>query len=237
MAVKAVTFDFWRTLFRDTRSRERREVRVRALVQIAGIEEDHARTALKNVLDHFLRTHVYEQRTLHPRESIPLLERELGRTFETAMAAELVEIFATAILREPPDPIDGALEAVAATAERMPIALISDSGISPGSSLTVLLDRHGFTPYFKRLSFSDEVGVAKPQSAMYAHAAEGLGLNPTDTLHIGDLEPTDIRGAHAVGARAALFAGDNDKYLGRTAAQHTITDWREYAQDVDAFLA
>ena len=47
-------------------------------------------------------------------------------------------------------------------------------------------------------------------------------------MHIGDLEPTDVAGAKNVGAASALFAGDNDRFLGKTTADYTFTRWREF---------
>jgi len=51
-----------------------------------------------------------------------------------------------------------------------------------------------------------------------------------ELLHIGDLEPTDVAGAIAVGARAALFGGDNDRYVGATQAHYTYTSWAEFIE-------
>ncbi|MEX2016687.1 MAG: HAD family hydrolase, partial [Candidatus Hydrogenedentales bacterium] len=130
----------------------------------------------------------------------------------------------------PPDPIAGALDAVRAAAERGPVALISDSGISPGSSLLKLLERNGFTDYLQVCVFSDEVGVAKPQAAMFHCAASGMRVDLDSILHIGDLEPTDIAGALNCGARAALFGGDNERYVGKTKAHHTFTEWRTFCE-------
>ena len=108
------------------------------------------------------------------------------------------------------------------------MGIISDSGLSPGSSLSVLLDRNGFTEYLSATVFSDEVGVAKPQAPMFEKAAAGLGVEMHELLHIGDLEPTDIDGALAVGATAGLYVGFNDKYLEGTKAHHTFPTWRAF---------
>ncbi len=120
------------------------------------------------------------------------------------------------------------MEAVRDTAARMPIAIISDAGISPGRSLRVLLGRAGILDCFTTTVFSDEVGVAKPQRPMFAAAAEGLGVGIDSLLHIGDLEPTDIDGAIAVGSQAGLFTGHQDKYLAGTRAHHHFPTWAVY---------
>lgn len=228
MPIRAITFDFWRTLFRDARGDERKRLRMDAVVRASGADPALVEETMKAVGREFLRVHIEEQRTLDPEDAVPMVERALGVRFSRETAGELAETFATAILDAPPDPIEGALDAVRAAAERYPVGLISDSGISPGRSLEVLLERYGFRPYLRRLTFSDEVGVSKPRPAMYHHAAEGLAVRAEDLLHIGDLEPTDVKGALEVGARAALFGGDNPRYVGNTRAHYTFTSWREF---------
>lgn len=228
MAIRAITFDFWRTLFREANVPERRGLRAAALAKTAGVSENAAKEALKGAMNEFLRIHIAEQRTLQPRDALPMLEETLGVSIAPEEARELEETFATAILAHPPEPIDGALEAVRCASERVPVGVISDSGMSPGTSLEELLEGHGFTRYFTSLTFSDVVGVAKPQAAMFEHAVAGLQVTPQDLLHIGDLEPTDIRGALDFGARAGLFSGDNEKFEGRTGAHYTFTSWPDF---------
>ena len=134
------------------------------------------------------------------------------------------------ILEYPPVPIEGAMEAVRAAAERGPVGLISDTGISPGASLERILDREGFLTYFQTCTFSDVVGMAKPMAPMFEITAEALGVAPEELLHIGDLEPTDILGVQRVGGRAALFAGVNPRYLNDTRAEDAFTAWSQFVE-------
>ena len=228
MALRAITFDFWRTLFRDANVRERQRARVDALVAATGAPEEAAKTALNEAHMEFLRVHIMEQRTLQPHDAIPMVEKSLGLTCTPEVAEALAETFATAILKFSPEPIEGALEAVQTAAGKVRVGLISDTGISPGSSLEKILERHGFLEHLAVLTFSDVVGAAKPQAIAFADAAGRLGVRPDEVLHIGDLEPTDIAGALAFGAQAGLFAGDNDKYLGQTQARYTFTSWPDF---------
>ncbi|MEK7793892.1 MAG: HAD family hydrolase [Candidatus Hydrogenedentota bacterium] len=226
--VKAITFDFWRTLFRDNGSDERKRMRMDAAVKATGRSYEEVDPVMTSAMRAFTTIHVHEQRTLSAADAVRMLGDGLGMTIRADNAKYLAEVFATAILAHPPLPIEGALEAVAAAAARYPIGIISDAGISPGSVLRVLLERNGFLPYFKTFAFSDEVGVSKPQRPMFERAAAGLGVEFADMLHIGDLEPTDIAGALAVGARAALFAGDNVRFLNNTKAHYTFTQWSQF---------
>ena len=221
MPIRAITFDFWQTLFReDGHADERKLRRIRAFCKATGVDEPAAAE--------FLRVHMEEQRNLGPMDGVHWMCAHCGVTVDEVAAEWLAEAFATSILEHPPVPIDGALESVRAAAAVYPVGLVCDSGMSPGSSLRVLLERHGFTSSFQALAFSDEVGVSKPQAAMFETAATGLGVEPEETLHIGDLEPTDIAGALGIGAKAALFAGANPKYLNGTKAHYTFTHWHEF---------
>lgn len=229
MAIRAITFDFWRTLFREAgEPLERRKIRVNALCAAAGVSAAAAEQALATAESEFLQHHIEKQQTLTPPDAVRIVSRELATTFPPEVEAHLANVFGTAILHFPPVPLDHAIDAVSAAAERFAVGVVSDAGLSPGSSLRALLERHGFLAYFGALAFSDEVGVSKPQPAMFYAAADGLGVHPSEMLHIGDLEWTDVVGAKGVGARSALFAGDNTRHREATSADYTFNSWREF---------
>lgn len=228
MAVRAITFDFWMTLFQEDNRTERHELRVEAFRAATGADPDAVGNALQEAHTEFFRVHAEEQRTLAPGDAVAMVSTALGLTLDAATTTHLTEVFGTAIFAYPPVPIPGALEAVQAAAARGPVGLISDSGMSPGTSLRKLLDNHGFTPYFSVLTFSDEVGVAKPQTPMFARTAAALEVAPGELFHLGDLEPTDIVGVQAVGGLAGLFAGANDRFAATTNAEHTFHDWQAF---------
>jgi FMN phosphatase YigB (HAD superfamily) len=234
--IRAITFDFWGTLFRDANLEQRHHARVVALSEIAGVDHTAADAALQVAYKEFFRTHVEEKRTLDHHDGARLTAAHLKATLSPIAAKELAHRYASAIIEHPAYPIDGALEAVRAAAARFPIGVISDSGISPGSALTVLLENHGFRPHFKVLTFSDEVGVSKPQAPMFEITAAALGVLPSEILHIGDLEPTDIAGIQAMGGTAALIAATNDKYYETTKAEHRFRTWIEFITLLDDIL-
>jgi putative hydrolase of the HAD superfamily len=237
MAVRAITFDFWRTLFRDAEVEERRLLRVAACVEALGLPAADIDEAIRVTWQEFDRCHREEQRTLSPLDAVTMTCERLGVSLQDGPAAKLCDVFATAIVQHSPVPIDGALEAVQAAAAHGPVGLISDTGVSPGSSLSQLLARHGFLDYFDALIWSDEVGVSKPQRLMFERAAHALGVKTNELLHIGDLEYTDIIGAHAVGAKAALFAGDNARHKDATSAEYVFESWREFMAALPETLA
>jgi len=236
MSIRAITFDFWGTLFRDANLEDRHIGRVDALVALASVTPEQADAALQVVYQEFARVHIDEQRTLDHHDGARLSLAELGITLSPEEIAELARRFAEAILIHPAYPIDGALEAVRAAAARVPVGVICDSGISPGSALTDLLERNGFAAHFRVLTFSDEVGVSKPRPIMFEQTAKALGVAPSEILHIGDLEPTDIVGIHGVGGTGALIAATNPKYYESTKARFRMKTWAEFAAVLDEII-
>lgn len=230
MAVRAITFDFWGTLFRDANGTERHQHRVAALVRMAGLEETVADTTLRDIMAFFLQMHIETQHTLTPRDAVQLACARHGVVLADQDAYQLAEIFGNAILEFPPCPIENALTAVKAAAEQFPVGLISDTGFSPGRNLRVLLEKEGFLSYFDALTFSDETGVAKPQPFMFESTAATLGVAPYELLHIGDLEPTDIVGAHQVHSLAGLFTAVNDRYAVTSRADMILPTWERFIE-------
>lgn len=228
MPVRAITFDFWMTLFREHDRDLRHEHRVEAFCKATGAPQPEVSRSLQKAHEDFFRIHVSEQRTLEPIDAVRMVCRDLDLTLPDALARDLAHAFGTSILVYPPLLIEGALDAVKAAAVRGPIGIISDSGMSPGSSLQKLLDLHGFSPWFTAMTFSDELGVAKPQAAMFERTAAAMGVAPSELLHIGDLEPTDIAGVHAVGGIGALFAGANARFAENTSAEYVFHHWTEF---------
>ncbi len=238
MSIRAVTFDFWGTLFREVpeAGAQRMRRRARALADATGASLADAERVLEETAHEFARVHMEEQRTLTPLDAVRLATDALSVLLSGTAANELSALFACVILDHPPVPIEGALEAVRAAAARGPVGVISDTGISPGSSLRVLLEREGFLPHLKCASFSDEVGVAKPQAPMFTRTANALGVTPHELFHLGDLEFSDIAGIHAQGGRAGLFAGVNDRYLTETKADYTFLSWQEFIEKIDQLI-
>jgi HAD superfamily hydrolase (TIGR01549 family) len=57
-------------------------------------------------------------------------------------------------------------------------------------------------------------GVTKPDPRIFVHAAELLGVEPRDIVHVGDSYEADVAGALGVGMRALWFRGERDELPG-----------------------
>jgi putative hydrolase of the HAD superfamily len=67
-------------------------------------------------------------------------------------------------------------------------------------------ERFSWLEGFAHHTFSHRLGIAKPDRAIYAHAAEGLGVAPEEILFIDDRE-VNVRGAREAGMVGLLYAG------------------------------
>jgi putative hydrolase of the HAD superfamily len=61
-------------------------------------------------------------------------------------------------------------------------------------------------PYIDVEVFSSEVGLRKPDPAIYRRAVDGLGVEPEACLYVGDGAYGELRGATEVGMTAYLIA-------------------------------
>lgn len=67
--------------------------------------------------------------------------------------------------------------------------------------LPVVLDLLDLSRFFEGVVFSAEVGVAKPETAIFIEAASRAGCQPAECLHVGDDPQADWQGARSAGLR------------------------------------
>lgn len=108
--------------------------------------------------------------------------------------------------------LDGVPEVLTALHDRgVRIGIICDVGLIPSTTLRRELERLGVFHLFDHWSFSDEVGVYKPDTRIFEHALAGLGgVDPGRAAHVGDRRRTDVAGAQRMGMRAVRIADAYD---------------------------
>lgn len=67
------------------------------------------------------------------------------------------------------------------------------------SILPLQLDLIGVTGYFDTVSWSEEMGVEKPDERIFAMALERIGATPDEAVYVGDSHVADVWGAAAAG--------------------------------------
>jgi putative hydrolase of the HAD superfamily len=73
-------------------------------------------------------------------------------------------------------------------------------------SLHDVLERTGLRPLVDAVVISAELGVAKPDPAIFRAALDRLGAAPDGAVHVGDSLEHDVAGARAAGLEAVLVA-------------------------------
>jgi putative hydrolase of the HAD superfamily len=68
-----------------------------------------------------------------------------------------------------------------------------------------LLESVGLRPHFELVIDSGEVGIDKPDPRIFHLAAERMGVQPAETLYVGDIYEIDVQGARAAGMEAILI--------------------------------
>ena len=133
-----------------------------------------------------------------------------GCTFEdwrAALAAAIGAEAADAFFDLDAFTVDGdVLAAVRALRARgIVVALLSNAT----SRLPLELDHHGLTAEFDHVFNSSELGVAKPDPAVFAAVLERLAVAPGDCFFVDD-RPEHVASAESGGLDAHLFTGAGD---------------------------
>jgi putative hydrolase of the HAD superfamily len=106
-----------------------------------------------------------------------------------------------------------------------PLALITDA---QSAHARAELNQVGLLDYFDPIVISGDHGFRKPGRRLFGVALDRLGVNPENTLFVGNDVHRDIHGAQRIGMRTALFHSDQGKtdYRG-CRPDFTIKDHRE----------
>lgn len=111
-------------------------------------------------------------------------------------------------LRFEPEP--GVRDALDAMRSRgLPVAAVSNAVFS-ARCLSYELSRHDLARYLDFVVSSADLGIRKPRTEVFLHAAARLGLDPEDIAFIGDLVETDGVGARDAGMQAFIYKSEVD---------------------------
>jgi putative hydrolase of the HAD superfamily len=74
----------------------------------------------------------------------------------------------------------------------------------PHDMILYVRRKFGWLNQFDHLTFSAEVGLIKPDAAIYQHSLRGVGVPASEALFVDDKEP-NVQGARSLGLRAIRF--------------------------------
>lgn len=210
---KVVTIDFWNTIFDSSGGSLRNNYRHKALVEEIDklgvmVKHDRFSAALQASWEYFNRIWKNDMRTPLPDETVQFFWTFLDLPDEKAAKSKVVEAFADSVLVHPPNLIDGVENALSLLSKKYKLAIISDTGFSPGTVLREMLKNADIFKYFSSFSFSDETGVSKPHPKAFQTVLNDFNCDAQSAVHIGDIENTDVKGAIGMGMRSIMFTGD-----------------------------
>ena len=220
--ITAVTFDLWQTLLIDnrelglTRTARRLEGALDALAAFGeDYSPDHIREAYRACYRHcravrerLLDVSFDEQVAIFVENISPgLVERLDAETLQ-----EITDAYADSFLEYPPPAHDDALPALRGVKDMgMKIGLISNTGMTPGTTFRTYLGNIGLLDYFDALTFSDEVKLSKPSDEIFRMTLDALGVSTDEVVHVGDHIKNDVVGAKRCGIKTVWITGFSER--------------------------
>ena len=216
--ITAVTFDLWQTLLLDNRELGS----ARAMVRLEGTQQALNRFGEAYELEHIREA--YRACYQHCRSirdgGLDISFQEQVEVFVNNISDGLVErldpesiqqiarVYADSFLAHPPTPHAQALTVLRdVKAMGLRIGLISNTGMTPGTTFRAYLDQQGMLRYFDTLTFSDEVKLAKPNDEIFLMTLRAMGASPSETVHVGDHVINDVVGAKRLGMKTIWITG------------------------------
>lgn len=227
---KAITIDFWNTLYDSTNGLERNKYRQRVLINeldkygIMVLAEEYDR-AMKATWNFFEITWKNEHRTPTARECVEYFWDFVKVPKDMDSIEIVTQAFEDSVIVHKPKLISNVKESLDILSNEFDLAIISDTGFSPGNILKQLMIEDDIEKYFKGFSFSNETGFSKPNENAFKIALEQLGVSADNSLHIGDIEHTDIVGSKNYGMKSIRFSGSVTEYTTRNNSKSTLADY------------
>lgn len=121
---------------------------------------------------------------------------------------------------------DDSIDALRKMSAHFPLISISNG--------TADLKRIGLHEHFRFSVSASEVGVAKPDVAIFEHACRRLGIAAENVLHVGDDPLADVVGARAAGMRSAWINRNGASWIENERADLEINDLTALAEWLSA---
>lgn len=210
--LKGITFDFWQTLFYDPSEPQRMRVRAAGMSEALAKLGYHRPPAqvLTAILAGGRHRGAHDQeREIPPLAQVRavLTDLDVPPDATPGLLAAVATPYCEGGFAVPPVMFPDAPAILGRLAADYPLALICNTGTSPGVVLRNVLRRAGLLEFFTATVFSDEIGWRKPHPAAFAAATAALGITPEECVHVGDDPWTDGHGAKRSGLFAILLTG------------------------------
>ena len=209
--IRLVTFDFWETLVVDRADQlaAQEALRLEAICHAlaaagAGLSRAEILAAYGRTADVLVERYWGRHRDLACPEQVRVVMECIapGAASRLGLAAmdDLVAGYGSPVLAHPPAIQPGAADAVRGLAAAgVCLGIISNTGRTPGAILRRVLEAADLLRHFSVISYSDEVGVRKPEVEIFRRTLALAGARPEEAAHIGDNPLDDVTGAQGAG--------------------------------------
>ena len=144
--IKAITLDFWDTIFKMDFEIDLNGIRINKLNDILkkyniDLSQEELTKIYRGVHKEFDRRWTEEYRTMTTPEVLQMILKKVGANISEEDFKILVTTFQEAILQNPPTLMDGAKTAIQKLSGKYKLGIISDTGFSPGSKCVLSWQR------------------------------------------------------------------------------------------------
>lgn len=238
-AIRAITFDFWGTLYRNKSvPMEDRRTSLR-IERLRGYLRDTSYNLSRETIEESFRNSykmfadlLAQGEEMHARGMVLAMGDELGLEFDADQVEEMMTILEQAAVDIPPTTTKNATDTVKCLSRRYKLAVVSDTTLTPGRVLRQILANDSILDCFESFSFSDETLYRKPHPEQFLQVLDDLGVSPEEAIHVGDIIETDIRGAKAVGMKTILFVENGEVPGSLCEADVVVDDFRKISSAV-----
>jgi putative hydrolase of the HAD superfamily len=214
--VRAVTFDLWETLLfeKDGASARRADARCRNLAEALNslgfnVSVKELSVAISETVS-FMMTMWETYRDVACVDQIRLIVKKASKDsleLRREWTDSLVSAYNLSFREVPPYLNPEARKALEDLKKRDKyVGLICNTGLTSGTALRQFLADARVAEYFSFMLFSEEIGIRKPDPRIFHLAAERLGVQPCEIVHVGDNLKADVWGAMNAGFKAVHFA-------------------------------
>jgi putative hydrolase of the HAD superfamily len=219
--IKALTFDFWETLYNDTPSQHdaRNHFRMKWLYEYLKKHVDNLQ--LEELTANYAKIkkefHAIAGKNLGKSFGISDLVLAVVNSYHIAISEKYEEICELIAKMDeltflyPPIINEDAYSVVKQLAQKYPLAIISNTHQTNGKAIRKLLARDGLLTAFSKYTFSDEVGIEKPSKLIFLQTLAWLELAPEEVVHIGDNKQADYYGALNAGMQSVWLNTENEQ--------------------------
>jgi putative hydrolase of the HAD superfamily len=228
--IESITFDLWNTIFQNKSYSESRIDFLLQYLKCKGFNGD--KLLLESCYDHIFLHYNSENpngnfQHIYNDTRIDKVLKCLRVNLSASKKIEIQKVLESSMLNDPPLLKAGVVDTLKELSPKYKIGLISNTGITPGEVIKKVLDNYDILKFFQVTIFSDEIGYYKPYGLLFQKALTHLGSKPTNSIHIGDLLQTDVKGANDFGMLSIWFNDLNQKRQQDIIPNFEISDIRE----------